>query len=337
MSSYRSSDWEVVGCGPTNTLLDVGNLKVGHYHRSDEPYLTGCTVTIFDAPARAAVEVGGFAPGTRETDALAPNALVEQIDAVLFTGSSAYGLDAAGGVMKFLQLQGKGFRVGVQDDAVVPIVPTATIFDLGRGGSFVAHCDFDFGVRACETASSEVVALGRVGAGRGAMSGGVKGGVGSASATLANGAMVGAICVVNSRGSVFRRDSTLLYAKDLEMDEEFQRYTTSESTFDADRRSSGSSAFNTTVALLCTDVDLSRSELKNMARIAHDGLARAIRPIHTYFDGDTVFAASVGGRSFGLDEADRVHRLEALSQLFEVASDTLSRAIVHGVLSANSG
>ncbi len=334
MAQFEREEWSVVGVGGTNTILDVNNISVGHFARTDPPYLTGCSVVVFDAPTRAGVDVGGSAPGTRETDALDPGALVEYIDAVLFSGSSAFGLDAAGGVMRYLQHKGRGFKVAQSDLGVVPIVPTATIFDLGRGGSFEALCDVDFGVRACEAASKEALAQGSVGAGVGAYSGGVKGGVGSASAVLGNGTVVASLCVINSRGSIFNRSTRGLHSISLELDEEFSSYDPKE-VFNGNHVTKESN-FNTTVALVATNLKLSRSELRVMARVAHDGLARSVRPIHTYFDGDTIFSASVGEDDSLLENLPRGLRLEALSMLFEAGADTLSRAVIHGVMRANA-
>ncbi len=334
MVRFELEEWSVAGAGSTNTILDVGDISVGHFARTDPPYLTGCSVVLFDAPTRAGVDVGGSAPGTRETDALDPGALVEYIDAVLFTGSSAFGLDAAGGVMRYLQRKGQGFKVAPSDLGVVPIVPTATIFDLGRGGSFEALCDLDFGIRACEMASEMTLAQGSVGAGAGAYSGGVKGGVGSASAILGNGTVVASFCVVNSRGSIFNHSVGRLHSASLELGDEFSSYDPLE-VFKG-KHASGNNGFNTTVALVATNLKLSRSELRVMARVAHDGLARSIRPIHTFFDGDTIFAASVGEDDSLLGDVPRDIRLEALSMLFEAGADTLSRAVIHGVMKANS-
>ncbi len=334
MAQFESDDWSVLGVGDTNSILDVGDLSVGHFARTESPYLTGCSVVLFNAKTRVSVVVGGSAPGTRETDALNPSGLVEHVDAVCFTGSSAYGLDAAGGVMRFLQKEGRGFKVAASKLGVVPIVPTATIFDLGRGGSYEAVCDQEFGTAACYAASNLSLAQGSVGAGVGAMSGGIKGGVGSASAVLVNGTVVGSICVVNSRGSVFNESITQLHARELELDEEFSKYKDIEAL--AHKKGDKEGTFNTTVALVATNMRLTRSELQVMAKIAHDGLARSIRPVHTYFDGDTIFAAAVGEDGSLLEDYSRDHRLAALSALFEVGADTLSRAVVHGVMKANT-
>ncbi len=320
---------ELVHLGATNSLTDVEGISVGHFERLDAPWRTGATVVVFDRPSVAAVEVRGGGPGTRETDVLAHGGANSGIDALAFAGSSAYGLDVAGGVMRAMQRDGRGLRVGPRDDDIVPIVPGAIIFDLGRGGSSRATADSSFGEAAYAATSLGAVPQGSVGAGVGAQCGGVAGGVGSASAISSSGAMVAALVVVNSFGSAFNPKSGLPWGVEFELDGEFEDYLLRrDAKFSAPSRRP-ISTLNTVVGVVASNLALTSNECKRMAVVAHDGLARSVRPAHTFFDGDTFFAASTGRKD--LLAAEGLERLLALSEVFELASEAVARAIVHGI------
>lgn len=328
--------YQSISHGPTNSVLDISGLRVGHFHKEEGGYLTGTTVIIFDRGATTAVEVRGGGPGTRETDALAPWNLIDSVDALMFSGGSAYGLDAASGVMAYLEDRSQGYSVGLAEGEVVPIVPGAVIFDLGRGGNFRARPDGSFGRAAAESASAEGVEWGSVGAGMGAVSGGVKGGVGSASAVLSNGTVVGAMVVVNSRGSIFSPTTGIPYEIDQEINGEFEHYRRALMKRLPAPRSAQStgSALNTTVGAVVTDIPLSKAECLKFAQVAHDGLARTVRPAHTYFDGDTIFGVSVPGVPNPPGEPEGRPSKAELCEVFEIGAGCLARAIVHAVLGA---
>ena len=207
--------------GATNTLTDVPGLRVGHHDRRGDGWLTGTTVVL--APPDgvvAGVDVRGGGPGTRETDLLDPRNVVERVHAIVLTGGSAFGLAAADGVMEALARDGIGFPVGGPGE-VVPIVPAAVVYDLGRGGDFGCRPDASFGAAAYAAASADPVRQGVVGAGAGAQAGGLKGGVGSASARLADGAIVAALAVVNAAGSCVDPETGLLYASGVALPGEY--------------------------------------------------------------------------------------------------------------------
>jgi L-aminopeptidase/D-esterase-like protein len=308
-------------------ILDVAGLAVGSHERIGDGWLSGTTAVVFPDGAVCSVDVRGAGPGTRETDLLDPRNLVERVHAIVLSGGSAYGLDTAGGAMQVLEARGSGFRVGAEPNQVVPIVPAAVVFDLGRGGDFRARPDASFGARAVEESSADGFARGNAGAGTGAVAGGLKGGLGSASEQLEF-ATVGAIVVANSGGDVVDDDGTL-YGDP-------RRVTPSAD--DAERarerlRQPGGLLANTTIGVVATDVALTKAEAQKLAGIAHDGLARAVRPAHTYFDGDTVFAASTTLREL---DAAGVERAALLVQLFEAGARCVARAIVDAVLRAES-
>ena len=199
--------------GPQNAITDVPGVLVGQVERVDAPYLTGTTVVHLPATAVAGVDVRGGAPGTRETDLLEPVNSNAGVNAIVLTGGSAYGLDTAGSVMRWLEERGEGVRVGQGDKDVVPIVPTAVIFDLGRGGDFQARPEPDWGAQAIAVATDGPVALGNHGAGAGARARSLKGGVGSASVRLDDGTTVGALVIVNAAGSTVDADGNLYGAR----------------------------------------------------------------------------------------------------------------------------
>ena len=276
------------------TITAINGLKVGHV--TNEKARTGCTVILCESGAVAGVDVRGSAPGTRETDAIRPGGLVEKVHAVLLTGGSAFGLEAAGGVMQFLEERGVGFPAG---PVRVPIVPSAVIFDLGVGDPGVRP-DREMGYHACVDATDTKIEMGQVGAGTGATVGkgaGLQpsnGGIGSACRVLKSGLMVGAIVVVNAVGNVVdpTTGEIIAGAKDPETGE-FVNIT--ERLSDPEKKDQFQTPnTNTTIGAVATNAALSPTEVTKVAQIAHDGLARTIHPVHTMFDGDTIFALSTG-------------------------------------------
>jgi L-aminopeptidase/D-esterase-like protein len=324
-----------VRAGATNSLVDVAGIRVGHHQRIGGGWLTGTTVVLApDAGAVAGVDVRGGGPGTRETDLLDPRNLVERVQAVVVSGGSAFGLAAADGVVRRLAHAGLGYPVGAVG-AVVPIVPGAVVFDLGRGGDLRATPDGSFGEAAYDAASPHAVVQGCVGAGTGTVVGGLKGGVGSASAVLEDGTTVAALAVVNAVGSpVDLRTGELYGARHLLPGEVPGLVAPSPGDLAAAleagslRRPGAPTSLATTIGVLATDATLTKAQCQKLAGIGHDGLARAIDPVHTMFDGDTVFTWATCERS--------APDLLAFHQLLSAAGDVLTRAIVHGVLAATS-
>ncbi|MFL6216931.1 MAG: P1 family peptidase [Blastocatellia bacterium] len=303
------------------SITDVPGIRVGHAH--DLAARTGCTVILCEANgATAGVDVRGAAPGTRETDLLAPENLVERVHAVLLTGGSVFGLDAACGVVRWLEERGVGFDTGV---ARVPIVPAAVIFDLAEGDAMVRP-DHRMGYAACEQAINSPPEEGRIGAGAGATVGKILGitmaswgGVGTASMRLASGATVGAMVVVNAFGDIIDPSNSRILAgarspqggwldtqRFIESGPQSasdqashnrtkrSRKTTTKNATPKAARHPFSAMQNTTLAVIATDAALTKAQARKVAAMAHDGLARAIKPIHTMFDGDTIFALSTG-------------------------------------------
>ncbi len=307
--------------GPSNTITDVPGIKVGHYSRTGEGYLTGTTVVLTETGATASVNVQGGGPGTKETDLLAPGGLVTQAHAIVLSGGSAFGLDATTGVMRWLEERDFGYRL---PQGVVPIVPAAILFDLGRGGDFSKRPDAEFGYLAAEAATAEPVALGRVGAGTGA-----RYGLGSASIVLPNGYTVGAIVGLNPAGSPVNPFTCLPYGVFLELDGEFglMQPDPAECRPSPDGGASPTSGetFNTTIAIVATDAPLDQTQAQRMAMVSNSGLARSIRPIHNLGDGDAVFAMATSAPSADLSMAD-------LQAIYNAASDALGRAVVHALL-----
>lgn len=277
-----------------DTITTIEGLKVGH--ATNEKARTGCTVILCESGAVAGVDVRGSAPGTRETDAIRPGGLVEKVHAVLLTGGSAFGLDAAGGVMQFLEERGVGFPAGT---ARVPIVPTAVIFDLGVGDPKVRP-DREMGYRACINATINQVEMGQVGAGTGATVGkgpGLQpsnGGVGSACRVLRSGLIVGAIVVVNAVGNIFdpATGRILAGAKHPETGAFVDIVERLSEQGEEDLFQTPNT--NTTIGVVGTNAALAPTEITKVAQMAHDGLARTICPVHTMSDGDTIFALSIG-------------------------------------------
>ncbi|GAA2247203.1 P1 family peptidase [Streptomyces atrovirens] len=314
----------------------MAGLRVGHATRTGDGWLTGTTVVLApEGGAVAAVDVRGGGPGTKETDALDPRNLVRTVEAVVLTGGSAYGLDAASGVMAWLEERGRGVRVGPDPAHVVPVVPAACVFDLGRGGDFRARPDAATGRAAVEAAAATgpgaPVPQGCVGAGTGAVVGQVKGGVGTASAVLESGITVAALVVANAAGSAVDPGTGVLYG---ELFRGRVRYPEPEVHEAALRRlaevagRNAAPPLNTTLAVVATDAELSKAQAQKLAGTAHDGIARAVRPVHLLSDGDTVFTLATGARP--LDAADPL----ALNEVLAAGADLVTRAIVRAVLAA---
>lgn len=303
-----------------HTITAIGGLKVGH--ATDEKARTGCTVILCESGAVAGVDVRGSAPGTRETDAIRPGGLVEKVHAVLLTGGSAFGLDAAGGVMQFLEERGVGFPAG---PVRVPIVPSAVIFDLGVGDPKVRP-DREMGYHACVNATNDLVPMGQVGAGTGATVGkgpGLQpsnGGVGSACQVLKSGLMVGAIVIVNAVGNVVdpTTGKIIAGAQDPETGE-FVNITERLSEPGKNNQFQAPNT-NTTIGVVATNAALSPTEVTKVAQMAHDGLARAIRPVHTMSDGDTIFALSIP-----------IHRDAPVNTVGVIGAEVIAEAVCRAV------
>ncbi len=317
--------------GKNNGPTDVEGIMVGHY--TSLSAASGVTVILCKAGAVGGVDVRGSAPGTRETDLLAPVNLVEKVQGIVLCGGSVFGLSAADGVVAWLAQLGCGFPLA--EGKVAPIVPSAALFDLGRGKDYVPPIRQEWGIRACESASTGPVPVGCVGAGTGAVSGTIKGGVGSASELLASGMTVAALVAVNSLGSVINRTTGLPWEVHLEVDGEFG----SEGRRSVKLPSATAPAppSNTTLGVIATNAALTKAQAQKIAQMAHDGLARAIRPAHTMFDGDTIFCMATGEHNLKDSEGFfSVPMAEAMNEIGRAAADCMSRAIVRAVLDAHS-
>jgi L-aminopeptidase/D-esterase-like protein len=326
--------------GPRNLITDVAGLRVGQ--AQDDAARSGVTVIVADGRAVCAVDVRGGAPGTRETDVLAPENLVDAADAVVLAGGSVYGLAAADGVTAALGAAGLGYRMSPAPGVPVsPIVPAAILYDLGNGGAKEWGETPPYralGMAALRGAGLEF-ALGTAGAGAGAMAGRLKGGIGSASAATEDGFTVGAIVAVNSFGSVVAPGGRTFWAAPYEIAGEFGGLGSAGLVAAPDDwgLSKGPAAgdlagerANTTIACVATDATLTPAEAKRLAIMAQDGLARAIRPAHAPFDGDIVFAFATGRRALG------ERRTLDLARLGALAADCLARAIARGVFEATA-
>lgn len=354
--------------GSKNSITDVAGIKVGH--AQDKKLMSGTTVILPEQPAVAAIDCRGGAPGTRETEVLNPANLVDEIHAIVLSGGSAMGLDAASGVVSSLNELGRGFPVA--KDVSVPIVPAAILFDLLNGGeksSMTEHTYFEFGKKAVFNASFEFQ-LGTVGAGTGAKAGTLKGGVGTSSlvqkSTNSIGFTVGALAVTNSFGSVTlpklqdfwawpfeqndefggrgtpkiptnSKNNLQQKMNELVLDYDFESPFKEPEKFERDNNNSFNNnnskikiPTNTTLCVVATDASLTKAQAKRVAIMAQDGLARAIRPVHTPFDGDTVFVLSTGqiqlSKTLPID----------IARLGLMASDCVSRAIARGIYAADS-
>lgn len=307
--------------GLRDAITDVAGLSVGHFTHPDRP--TGCSVVLCPQGAVAGVAVRGGAPGTRETDLLRPENIVGQVHAVLLTGGSAFGLDAAGGVMRWLDEQGAGFAVG---SARVPIVPAAVIFDLWRGDARVRP-DAAAGHAACVAASTEPPAQGSVGAGAGATLGklfgierAMAGGIGTAS-VRSGGVTVGALVVVNATGDVIDPADGQVLAGARRGAGSLQLVRSHEALLRGELPERLQPGTATTIGVVATDAVLDKSQCTALASMAHDGLARTILPAHTPFDGDTLFALATGSSG--------VHAHPAL--LGALAVEATARAVLAAV------
>ena len=320
-------------------ITDVAGILVGHHHRIDPEvelgsgWAAGTTVVLTPPGTVGAVDCRGGAPGTRETDLLDPINSVRHVDAVVLSGGSAFGLAAAHGVMEWLEEQGRGVAI---EDGVVPIVPSAVIFDLPVGG-WKCRPDAEFGRAAAESAGTDV-AIGTVGAGVGARVGVLKGGVGTSSVTLESGVTVGAIVVVNAAGDAVDPATGLPWLAD--QIEEFGLVgpPADQIAAYADRHTE-LSPLNTTIAVVATDAVLSKAGCRRMAVAAQDGLARTIRPCHTPLDGDTVFALATGAIEVLPNPetpASMSPEVPLITALGAAAADCLARAVLVGVLAAES-
>ncbi|WP_342643177.1 P1 family peptidase [Rhodoligotrophos ferricapiens] len=324
--------------GPTNLITDVEGLMVGNAH--DQGVRSGVTVILPTEPAVAAVDVRGGGPATRETDALDPSCIVDAIHGLVLAGGSVFGLDASSGVTQWLSERGRGFIFREQPRAC-PVVPQASLFDVLNGGdkSWKGESPYRaLALAACETAAS-TFSLGNAGAGYGALAGRYKGGLGSTSA-IYEGLTVGALTAVNPFGSPVIPGTDRFWAHAYEIDGEFggrggpigtlpaqARSLTAETKADLITESAAAGA-NTTLAVVATDARLTPAEAKRLAIMASDGMARALRPIHTPFDGDIVFALATGRREI------REPRPFVLAMLGSLAADCLARAIARGVYAA---
>ena len=317
--------------GPDDAITDIAGVLVGHATRDEPGWLTGVTVVVAPPGTVGGVDVRGGGPGTRETDLLDPRTLVDAVDAVVLAGGSAFGLAAADGVAAGLYATGRGWPVGPGEHERVPIVPAAILFDLGRGGAWLNHPGPGDGAAALGAASAGPVAQGGVGAGTGARTGGLRGGVGTASQVLSSGVTVGALVVVNAVGEPFGPDGRLLaahLAADLALPTPDAGLVEAYRAARAAQVEALRAGTATTLAVVATDATLTKAGCGKLAQVAHDGFARALSPVHTAFDGDTVFALATGTRP-GVEGLDEV-------ELQTAAADCVARAIVRGVLAATS-
>jgi D-aminopeptidase len=311
-----------------NLITDVAGILVG---QADDPRLaSGVSVIIFEEPAVVAVDVRGGAPATRETDLLEPHRTAERIDAVVLSGGSAFGLDAGAGAQAFLRERGRGFAIG---DVRVPLVCGASLFDLLNGGDknwgrFAPYRDLGYSAAAH---AGKSFALGTAGAGFGATTINLKGGVGSASAVTRDGHTVGALVAVNACGSANVGAGPHFWAAPFEVDGEFGGLGFPRTVPPAALTpvAKGRPGENTSIAIVATDADLSKAQAKELAVIAQDGLARAIYPAHTTLDGDTVFAAATGRRPL-------TDPINEITELGAIAANALARAVARGVFEAKS-
>ena len=308
-----------------NLLTDVAGLSVGHSH--DLVLASGVTAILFEQPAVASVSVLGGAPGDRQTRMLDPEMTVEAVDAIVLSGGSSFGLDAAGGVQAALREQGRGLLLG---GVRVPVVAQAIIFDLANGGDkqwgrFAPYLEAGYAAACAARAEFD---LGTVGAGAGATTGTVKGGLGSASAVTRHGHTVAAIAVVNAVGSPLIGDGPWFWAAPYEQGGEFGRRGWPAS-FDVSPRLKGAPGTSTTIGLVATDATLTKPQATRVAIMAHDGLARALLPAHAPLDGDLIFAAATCRRPL----ADPVREL---TEIGHTATLVMARAIARGVFEASA-
>ena len=315
-----------------NLLTDIAGIHVGS--AEDHALASGVSVVLFEQPATASIAILGGAPGTRDTALLEPEMTVERVDALVLSGGSVFGLDAAGSVMTGLAAMGRGFPIR---DVRVPIVPQAIVFDLLNGGNKSSLQNPDarpyhrLGLQALQAAQKQF-ALGSHGAGYGATLPDLKGGLGSASALLPDGTRIGALVVVNAVGQVTIGEGPHFWSAPYECNQEFGGLGWPANLLPEALKPKfkGGTGENTTIAVIATDAALTKAQCKRLALAAHDGLARAIRPVHTPMDGDVVFAASTA------PEGQSPIHAGALALLCHAASDVLARAIARGVYEATA-
>ena len=351
--------------GAMGAITDVTGIRVGHVQKSGDGWLSGVTVVLPPPGTVASVDVRGGGPGTHETDALDPTTLTSTVDAVVLTGGSAYGLVSAHGAQRWCEENGRGFGV---PGGVVPIVPAAAIFDLARGGNFAARPDADMGYAATAAAAAQKdghdVERGNVGAGTGAAigRGQYKGGVGTASISLDNGVVVGALAVVNALGLPFGAPSRRAEPGSVRLsggpdggvpapslrgegaggEEQAGTQRVSAVGTEAgdgapraeDPRAPEALPLNTTLVVVATNAALDKAECKRTASAAHAGLARAVNPSHTLADGDTVFCLATG--AVALDRSTEPARQLSLLTLQSAAADVVRAAILDGIASAEA-
>lgn len=307
-----------------SSITDIAGIKVGHFTDKRRP--TGCTVILTEAGATAGVDVRGAAPGTRETDLLDPKNLVQQVHAIVLSGGSAFGLETATGVVKYLEERGIGYDAGV---AKVPIVPAAILFDLGVGDAKIRP-DANAGYEACKNASDKMPAEGNVGAGAGATVGklfgnnrAMKGGIGTASIKLPNSVTVGAIVAVNAVGDIFDPTNNKMIAGARTADGK-KLMGTMNAILRGENPPPILGGTNTTIGVVATDAKLDKAQCQKIAQMAHDGLARTINPAHTMFDGDTIFALATGKSATPAN----------VTLLGALAAEVMAQAVVRAVKAA---
>ncbi len=311
-----------------NLITDVPGIRVGH--ADDQALASGLTAIVFDAPATASIAIHGGAPGVRDTALLEPEMTVEAVDALVLSGGSAFGLDAMGGAMAALAAMGRGFAVGPTH---VPIVPGAVLFDLNNGGDKAWGRQppyWEFGHAAVKAATLDF-ALGSVGAGLGATTADLKGGLGSASAVTTRGYAVGAIAAVNALGQATVGDGPHFWAAPYEREGEFgglglPRFDRSGAPI---FRTKGTAPQNTTICIVAIDAVLTKAQCKRLAVVAQDGLALALRPAHAALDGDVVFAVATGLNPRPVTTGD-------LTEIGALAAETLARAVARGIYEASA-
>ena len=309
------------------SITDVPGLKVGHYTLSERP--TGCTVLICEAGATAGVDVRGSAPGTRETDLLSPINSVQQVQAILLSGGSAFGLDAASGVVRYLEERNLGYKIG--NLGVVPIVPAAILMDLGVG-NFKIRPNADSGYKACVTASTGPVAEGNVGAGAGATIGkmfgpkfAMKSGLGTASIRIGDtGIVVGALVAVNAVGDVIHPGTGKVVAG--ARSEDGKGFRDSMTAILNGHHVIVQNGANTTIGVVATNAPFNKTQMTKIAQMAHDGYARSINPVHTMGDGDTIFSMSTGTANVKAD----------VTAIGAIAATVMARAVVRAAMQATS-
>lgn len=319
----------MISPGEKNLITDVEGIHVGNSH--DENVFTGVTAIVPETSAVGGVDVRGGGPGTRETEVLRPDCLVDRVDAVVLSGGSVFGLESAAGATAALSEQGKGFAMR---SFTVPIVPSAVLFDLFNEGDKdwgTMPPYRDLGYQAVQDAS-ESFELGNIGAGYGAAAGTLKGGLGSASAVTEDGIQIGAVIAVNPVGSVVIPGTNTFWAWPYEQNNEFGGYGAPEMEEDLpmDAITSGRLMENTTIGVVATNATLNKAQAQRISIMAQDGLARAIRPVHTPMDGDTIFTLSTERKELDIPEP------LALARIGAIAADCVARAIARAVYNAES-